>query len=91
VSIPVEGMRLMNPARGEPRYLVPLAKYFTVRIAFTPADAEAARAAMECHRTQYSSEVVQRVFDTQKQLWHGVIALAPFSMTAVGTDVFQAR
>jgi LmbE family N-acetylglucosaminyl deacetylase len=91
VSIPPEGMRLMNPAAGEPPLLVPLAKYFTVRIAFTLADAEAARAAMLCHRTQYSSEVVQRVFEGQKQIWNGVIALAPFSMTAAGTDLFQAR
>jgi len=91
VSIPVEGMRLMNPARGEPTFLVPLAKYFTVRIPFTLADVEAARAAMACHRTQYSSEVVQRVFEGQKQIWNGVIALAPFSMTAAGTDLFQAR
>jgi len=90
-SIPAEGMRLMNPARGEPPFLVPLAKYFTVRIAFTPADAEAARGAMECHRTQYSSEVVQRVFEGQKQIWNGVIALAPFSVTVTGTDLFQAR
>ncbi len=91
VSIPAEGMRLINPARAEPPFLVPLAKYFTVRIAFTTADAEAARAAMECHRTQYSSDVVQRVLEGQKQIWHGVIALAPFSMTAAGTDLFQAR
>jgi LmbE family N-acetylglucosaminyl deacetylase len=91
VSIPAAGMGLMNPARGEPPFLVPLAKYFTVRIAFTPADAEAAKAAMACHRTQYSSEVVQRVFERQKQFWNGVIALAPFSMTAAGTDLFQAR
>jgi LmbE family N-acetylglucosaminyl deacetylase len=91
VSIPAEGIRLINPARAEPPFLVPLAKYFTVRIAFTPADAEAARAAMGCHRTQYSSEVVRRVFETQKQIWYGMIALAPFSMTAAGTDLFQAR
>jgi LmbE family N-acetylglucosaminyl deacetylase len=91
VSIPAEGMRLMNPARGEPPFLVPLAKYFTVRIAFTHADAEAARAAMACHRTQYSSEVVQRVFEGQKQIWNGVITLAPFSMNTAGTDLFQSR
>jgi LmbE family N-acetylglucosaminyl deacetylase len=91
VSIPAEGMRLMNPGRGEPLVLVPLAKYFTVRIAFTPADAEAAKAAMACHRTQYSSEVVQRVFEGQRQIWNGVIALAPFVMTAAGTDLFHAR
>jgi LmbE family N-acetylglucosaminyl deacetylase len=81
VSIPVEGMRLLNPARAEAAFLVPLAKYFTMRIAFTPADADAARLAMACHRTQFATDVVQRVFELQKQVWNGTISLVPFSPT----------
>jgi LmbE family N-acetylglucosaminyl deacetylase len=91
VSIPIEGMRLMNPSRGAPPFLVPLTKYFTVRIAFTPADAEAARAAMACHRTQYASDIVQRVFEGQKQVWNGAIALVPLSSGDAGTDIFPPR
>lgn len=91
VSIPVEGLRMMNPARGAPPFLVPLAKYFTVRIAFTPADAEAARAAMACHRTQYSSDTVQGVFEEQKRIWNGALSLVPFTTTDAGDDLFQRR
>lgn len=91
VSIPVEGMRLMNPAQAGPAFLVPLAKYFTVRITFTPADGEAARLAMACHRTQFAGDVVQRVFELQKQVWNGAISLVPFSPTGPGTDLFLSR
>lgn len=91
VSIPAEGMRMMNPAQTEPAFLVPLAKYFTVRIAFTPADGEAARLAMACHRTQFASDVVQRVFALQKQVWNGTISLVPFAQTDSGTDLFLSR
>ena len=50
--LPAEGMRVINPARGAPPFAVPLAKYFTVHVPFTPADFEAARRSMACHRTQ---------------------------------------
>ena len=62
-----EGMRVMNPARGAPPFAVPLAKYFTVHIAFTAADFDAARRSMACHRTQYSDEIVQRVTEAARQ------------------------
>ena len=34
-SIPAEGIRAMNPARGEPPLLIPQAGLFTVRVSFT--------------------------------------------------------
>ena len=75
--IPAEGMQAMNPQRGAPPSLVPQEKHFTVRVAFTPADLEAGRRSMLCHRTQYSEEVVQRVFPAQAKWWNGVVWLAP--------------
>jgi len=91
VSIPVEGMRVMNPSRAEPAFLVPLAKYFSMRVAFAPADLEAARRSMSCHRTQYSDDVVQRVSEAQGRMWNGTISLVPFFATDAGTDLFQSR
>ena len=91
VSIPVEGMRAMNPSRVEPAFLVPLAKYFSMRVAFTPADADAARRSMSCHRTQYSDDVIRRVAEMQSQVWNGTLALVPFFATEGGTDLFQSR
>lgn len=91
VSIPVEGMRAMNPARGAPALLVPLAKYFSVQVAFTPADAEAARRSMSCHQTQYSDEVVQRIGALQRRIWNGALSFVPLFATDAGTDLFRFR
>jgi LmbE family N-acetylglucosaminyl deacetylase len=90
-SIPAEGVRMMNPGPTVPAFLVPLAKYFTVRIAFTPADADAARLAMACHRTQYGGDVVQKISDLQRLVWNGAISLIPFSPADAGTDLFVSR
>ena len=91
VSIPVEGMRAMNPSRAEPAFLVPLAKYFSMHVAFAPADVDAARRSMSCHRTQYSEDVVRRVAEMQSRLWNGTVSLVPFLATDGGTDLFQPR
>jgi LmbE family N-acetylglucosaminyl deacetylase len=91
VYIPVEGMRAMNPSRGEPPFLIPLAKYFSMRVAFTPADVEAAGRSMACHRTQYSDEVLQRVLEVQRRMWNGTLSLVPFFATDAGSDLFQPR
>jgi LmbE family N-acetylglucosaminyl deacetylase len=88
-TIPAEGIRAMNPQRGAPPMLVPQAKYLSVRVPFTPSDLEAARHEMACHRTQYSEEVLRRVFPVQAQVWNGAIALSPAFSTAPGTDVFR--
>ncbi len=90
-SIPVEGFRAMNPARGAPPFLVPQPKYFSTRVAFTPADDEAAQRSMACHRTQFSDEVVQRVGKAQSRALNGTLLLAPFVTTHAGTDLFKSQ
>jgi LmbE family N-acetylglucosaminyl deacetylase len=89
-SIPVEGFRAMNPARGAPPFLVPQPKYFSMRVAFTPADDEAAQRSMACHRTQFSDDVVQRVGKAQSRALNGTLALAPFLTADAGTDLFTS-
>jgi hypothetical protein len=89
--LPAEGMRVINPARGAPPFAVPLAKYFTVRVPFTPADFDAARRSMACHRTQYSDEVVLRVTEAARQEWNGVVPLIPLIPSAAGNDLFATR
>ena len=87
-AIPVEGMRLMNPGRGEPPFLVPQAKYFTTRVPFTPPDADAAVRSMACHKTQYSPEVVERISGVAKRVLNGVLPLAPAFPADAGDDLF---
>jgi LmbE family N-acetylglucosaminyl deacetylase len=89
-SLPAEVMRALNPARGEPLFLIPQAKYFSVRVAFTAADFDAARRSMACHRTQSSDEVIQRVAAAAKRVWNGVLPLAPFFPAGAGSDLFRS-
>lgn len=87
--IPEEGFRAMNPARGAPPFLVPQAGSFSTRISYTPADLDAARRAMACHKTQYSDEVVQRVSKAIDSTWHGRLALVPAFSGAGADDLFR--
>lgn len=89
VSLPVEGFRAMNPARGEPPFLIPLAKYFSTRVQFSAADFEASRRSMACHKTQYSDDVVQRVSEGMRGALKGELPLAPLFTTAGTTDLFR--
>ena len=88
-TLPAEGMQAMNPQRGAPPMLIPLAKYLSVRVPFTPADLEVARRSMACHRTQYTEEILQRVFPVMASVWKGAVPLAPAFSTAPGTDLFR--
>lgn len=84
-----EGMRAMNPQRGAPPFTIPQAKYFTVRVPFTPEDLEAARRSMPCHRSQFTPEVVARVFPASAKSWDGAIPLVPAFDGASATDLFH--
>ena len=83
-----ESMRAMNQ-RGAPPFTIPQAKYFTVRVPFTPEDLEAARRSMPCHRSQFTPEVVQRVFPAAAKSWNGAVPLVPAFDGASATDLFH--
>jgi LmbE family N-acetylglucosaminyl deacetylase len=85
--IPPEGFAAVNPGRGTPPFVVPQAKYLTTRISFSPADLDAARRSMACHKSQYSSDTVQKVIEQMRAL--GELAFSPFSPTASKADMFR--
>jgi LmbE family N-acetylglucosaminyl deacetylase len=87
--LPVEGIRAMNPQRGEPPLLMPQAKYFTVRVSFAPEDFAGARRSMACHGTQFTPEVVERVSSAMARAWNGAIPLIPAFPTASAVDLFR--
>lgn len=87
--IPTEGMAAMNPQRGAPPLLAPQPKYLSVRVPFHSADLDAARREMLCHRTQFSDEVVQRVFPVHVAVWNGTVPLSPAFTTTSGSDLFR--
>jgi LmbE family N-acetylglucosaminyl deacetylase len=87
--LPAEAIRAMNPQRGAPPLLIPEAKHFTVRVAFTPADLEAAQRAMACHRSQYTPDVLARVFPAQARVWNGSVAFVPAFGTTATSDLFR--
>jgi LmbE family N-acetylglucosaminyl deacetylase len=87
-SLPVEGFRAMNPSRGEPPFLLPLPKYFSVRVPFSSADFEASRRLMACHQTQYSDDIAQRVSNAARDALKGELPLAPFLPMGATNDLF---
>ena len=88
-SIPAEGIRAMNPARGVPPLVIPQASLFTMRVPFSPADLEAARRSMACQKTQFPEEAVERVVSVMRDLWKGELPLSPMVPQAAGTDLFH--
>jgi LmbE family N-acetylglucosaminyl deacetylase len=88
-SLPVEGMRAMNPTRGEPPMLIPQSTYLTTRVPFSAADFDAALRSMKCHKTQYPEDVVQKLFDVTRGALNGVLPLAPLRSTAAANDLFK--
>jgi hypothetical protein len=87
--LPVEAFRSLNPQRGEPPLLIPQAKYFTVHVAFTPADLAAAQKAMTCHHSQFTPETLQRLLPVQERAWNGKVAFIPAASASRGNDLFR--
>jgi hypothetical protein len=88
-SLPAEDIRAMNPTRGVPPFVIPQARLFTMRVAFTPADFDAGRRSMECHKTQTAQEAVDRVIPAMRDAWNGEIPLSPMVPQVAGKDLFQ--
>jgi LmbE family N-acetylglucosaminyl deacetylase len=87
--LPIEMFRLANPQRGEPPLLFPQAKYFTVKVPFTPADLDAAVQTMACHKTQFSAETMQRFLPARDRVWNGAVSFVPASPSLSGDDLFR--
>ena len=88
-SLPAEGIRAMNPARGVPPFVIPRADLFTVRVPFTDADFNAGRRSFECHKTQVSQEAIDRVIPAMREAWKGEIPLSSMVPEAPGNDLFR--
>jgi LmbE family N-acetylglucosaminyl deacetylase len=86
--LPVEMIRLANPQRGEPPLLFPQAKYFTVKVPFTPPDLDAAVKTMTCHKTQFTADAMQRFLPARDRVWTGAVAFVPVSPALSGDDLF---
>jgi LmbE family N-acetylglucosaminyl deacetylase len=89
MNLPVEGMRAMNPPRTEPPLVVPQARFFTIRVPFTPEDLQAAERSGTCHRSQVTAEALQRVGAAMARAWNGAIPLIPAFQTSPGADLFR--
>jgi len=89
MSLPVEMIRAANPQRGEPPLTIPQAKYFTVRVPFTPPDLDASGKAMSCHRSQFPADVVARMLSAAPRIFNGVVAMIPAFATNGGADLFR--
>ena len=89
MSLPVESIQAMNPQRGAPPLLVPKPTHFTTRVSFASEDLAAAKRSMACHRTQFTTEVVERVTSAATRAWNNAIPLVPAFPAAAGTGLFE--
>jgi LmbE family N-acetylglucosaminyl deacetylase len=87
--LPAETFRMANPQRGPVPLLLPDAKFFTVRVPFTPADLDASLKAMACHRTQVSPEMLQRFRAGIGGVLMGKVAFIPATPGLEGSDLFR--
>ena len=87
-SLPVEGMRAVNPTRAVPPFTIPQAKYLTVTVPFTPKDLEAFSRSMACHKTQYSSDLLARIGEMMKRTDRREWRLSPLVPMVVTRDLF---
>jgi len=87
-GLPAEAIRAMDPGRGE-TFLMPMAKYFTARIAFSTADFDRARQSMACHKTQYSADVMDRISAATRDALNGTLPLMPWLPSPSSTDLFR--
>ena len=87
--LPVESFRALNPQRGEPPLLLPQAKYFTVRVPFTPADLDAAKKATACHGSQLNAEQLQRLLTEMGRVLNGKVAFIPAFPGSSSDDLFR--
>lgn len=86
-SLPVEGMRAVNPTRTVPSFIVPRAKYLTANVPFTAKDLDAFGRSMACHKTQYSSDLLERIGEMMKRdRWEW--PLSPWIPMAGTRDLF---
>jgi hypothetical protein len=53
------------------------------------ADLQASARGMACHKTQFTIEVVQRVYGAAARTWNGAIPLIPAFSTPPLTDLFR--
>jgi LmbE family N-acetylglucosaminyl deacetylase len=88
-SLPAEGIRAMNPTRGVPPFVIPREDLFTVRVPYTEADFNAGRRSFECHKTQFSQEVVDRVIPAMREAWKGEVRLSPMAPESPANDLFR--
>ncbi len=87
-SLPAEGMRAVNPARGVPPFMIPQAKYLTTVVPFTAADFEAFGRSMACHKTQHSPDVLERILAVMRRTEKLEWLLSPWVPTAGTRDLF---
>jgi LmbE family N-acetylglucosaminyl deacetylase len=87
--LPAESIRALNPQRGEPPLLIPLAKHFTVHVPFTPADFDAAKKSLGCHSTQMTAESIQRLVPATERALNGKVAFIPAFKATSSDDLFR--
>ncbi len=63
--------------------------YLTLRVSFTDADRLAYHKALECHKSQYTSEEFSKLEKALDQAWSGTVSLRPWQGGKKSDDLFR--
>jgi LmbE family N-acetylglucosaminyl deacetylase len=63
--------------------------FLTVNVSFTKADLESAHHALECHKTQFSPETIQKLEKAMEEGWAGQISFRGWNGAAASQDLFK--
>jgi LmbE family N-acetylglucosaminyl deacetylase len=65
-------------------------RLLTMQVGFSATDAASARAALQCHRSQFPPAALQQASDGLERAWDGRIRLQPWFGAPGGADLFTS-
>jgi LmbE family N-acetylglucosaminyl deacetylase len=63
--------------------------YLPVRVSFSPSDQTAFQRSLECHKSQFTAEEMQKMERALDKAWDGSVSFRSFSATSQGNDLFR--
>jgi len=64
-------------------------RYLTASVSYTKADLENAHRALECHKTQFSPETIQKLENAMQEGWAGQVSFRGWDGAPLSQDLFK--
>lgn len=63
--------------------------YLPIRVSFSPADRTAFHRSLQCHKSQFTPEEMQKVEHVLDKAWDGTVSFRPWIATSQSNDLFR--